>query len=203
MIKHVLLDAMGVLFTVGDDTNELLIPFVQAKNPAAEREEIRTHYHRACLGEISSRAFWEAVGLGGEFPYIETEYLYTQLHINREIYTVLPRLSAKYHLSILSNDVAEWSEVLQQKYLLKAFFSPNVISGSVGLRKPDPAIYRYALTQLQADAGECVFVDDREQNLLPARELGMHVFRFGEQTDADQVPCVSTFSQLCDALDRL
>ena len=163
MIKHVLLDAMGVLFTVGDDTNELLIPFVQAKNPAAEREEIRTHYHRACLGEISSRAFWEAVGLGGEFPYIETEYLYTQLHINREIYTVLPRLSAKYHLSILSNDVAEWSEVLQQKYL----------------------------------------VDDREQNLLPARELGMHVFRFGEQTDADQVPCVSTFSQLCDALDRL
>lgn len=87
MIKHVLLDAMGVLFTVGDDTNELLIPFVQAKNPAAEREEIRTHYHRACLGEISSRAFWEAVGLGGEFPFCRA---FRQNTISRSSQTTLP-----------------------------------------------------------------------------------------------------------------
>ena len=203
MIKNVLFDAMGVLFTVGDDTNQLIIPFVRHKNPAADPDEVRKLLRRASLGEISSQSFWEAVGLGGEFPYIETEYLFTQQHINREIYTVLPRLLEKYHLSILSNDVAEWSEILQQKYRLKSFFSPNVISGSVGLRKPDPAIYRLALTQLQAKGEECVFIDDRESNLFPARELGMHVFRFGEKTDADVFPCVSSFAQLCDALDRL
>jgi epoxide hydrolase-like predicted phosphatase len=48
-----------------------------------------------------------------------------------------------------------------------------VISGEVGLRKPDPAIYRMGAEAIGLDPADCVFVDDLRGNLQPARELGM------------------------------
>jgi putative hydrolase of the HAD superfamily len=52
-------------------------------------------------------------------------------------------------------------------------FDPIVISGEVGLRKPDRAIYELALAQLDVPAQEAVFIDDAEPNLLGARAVGI------------------------------
>lgn len=49
-----------------------------------------------------------------------------------------------------------------------------VISGKVGLRKPDAAIYQHTLELLGLPAERCVFVDDAEANVLGARAVGMH-----------------------------
>jgi FMN phosphatase YigB (HAD superfamily) len=48
-----------------------------------------------------------------------------------------------------------------------------VISGEVDVRKPDPGIYRLALACLGVRAEESLFVDDLEENLVAAREIGM------------------------------
>jgi FMN phosphatase YigB (HAD superfamily) len=50
-----------------------------------------------------------------------------------------------------------------------------VISSQVGLRKPEPAIYRLAAEELAIPPERIVFVDDIAANLQPARELGMAV----------------------------
>ena len=52
-------------------------------------------------------------------------------------------------------------------------FDEIVISGDVGMRKPDPRIYVLAAERLGLPAQEIVFVDDLEHNLVPAREAGM------------------------------
>ncbi|MCD0453000.1 HAD-IA family hydrolase [Actinocorallia sp. API 0066] len=49
-----------------------------------------------------------------------------------------------------------------------------VLSETEGVRKPDPRIYRRALTALGLPASTCVFVDDQEANLPPAQALGIH-----------------------------
>lgn len=46
-------------------------------------------------------------------------------------------------------------------------------SSKVGVRKPEPAIYRMACDQLGVTPGETVFLDDLGINLKPARALGM------------------------------
>jgi putative hydrolase of the HAD superfamily len=51
---------------------------------------------------------------------------------------------------------------------------PVVISGSVGLRKPDPAIFELLLERLGVPAERTVFVDDVKPNVAAATELGMH-----------------------------
>ena len=50
-----------------------------------------------------------------------------------------------------------------------------MISSQVGLRKPEPAIYRLAGDELAVPLGRIVFVDDIAANLQPAHELGMAV----------------------------
>lgn len=52
-------------------------------------------------------------------------------------------------------------------------FSEVVVSAEVGIRKPDSAIYALAAEKLGRAPADCVFVDDVEINLVPARALGM------------------------------
>ncbi|RCV55716.1 HAD family hydrolase [Marinitenerispora sediminis] len=52
-------------------------------------------------------------------------------------------------------------------------FDAVVISGEVGMRKPEPEIFRHALDLLGLPAEECVFIDDIEPNVAAAVELGM------------------------------
>jgi epoxide hydrolase-like predicted phosphatase len=62
----------------------------------------------------------------------------------------------------------EWDEL----------FDAVVISGEVGMRKPEPAIYRYAADKLQVDPAECVFVDDLGPNVKGAVAVGMVGVKF-------------------------
>ena len=52
-------------------------------------------------------------------------------------------------------------------------FDAVVISGEVGMRKPERRIFEYTLEQLQMRPDECVFVDDHDRNIWAAAELGL------------------------------
>ncbi|MGP3911966.1 HAD family hydrolase [Nonomuraea sp. 10N515B] len=52
-------------------------------------------------------------------------------------------------------------------------FDAVVISGEIGMRKPEPRIFHYALGQVGLPGEECVFIDDIEANIVAARALGM------------------------------
>jgi epoxide hydrolase-like predicted phosphatase len=72
--------------------------------------------------------------------------------------------------AMLSNS---WGEDRYDTALLGELFDAWVISGEVGLRKPDPAIYELAAERLGLPLEACVFVDDLPGNLKPALALGM------------------------------
>jgi putative hydrolase of the HAD superfamily len=52
-------------------------------------------------------------------------------------------------------------------------FDHVIESAKIGLRKPDPRIYRMMIEALGVDPGNCVYLDDLGVNLKPAREMGM------------------------------
>jgi putative hydrolase of the HAD superfamily len=52
-------------------------------------------------------------------------------------------------------------------------FDATVISGEVGLHKPQPEIYLLAAERLEVDPAECVFVDDLRENCAGAGAVGM------------------------------
>jgi putative hydrolase of the HAD superfamily len=59
--------------------------------------------------------------------------------------------------------------------LLAELFDDTVISGEVGMRKPEERIFLLAVDRLGISPSECVFVDDIEGNITVARALGFAV----------------------------
>jgi epoxide hydrolase-like predicted phosphatase len=57
--------------------------------------------------------------------------------------------------------------------LLDELFDGIVISGEVGMHKPEPAIYLLGSERIGIPAEECVFVDDLRENCAGAEEVGM------------------------------
>lgn len=71
-----------------------------------------------------------------------------------------------------------------QRDMFDELFDEVVISGEVGLRKPQPEIYLLAAERLRAGPAECVFVDDFKVNAEGATAVGMRGIqhRNAEQT---------------------
>jgi putative hydrolase of the HAD superfamily len=63
---------------------------------------------------------------------------------------------------------------------LRPHFDVFVESSVVGLRKPDPRIYRLACRKLGVEPRETAFLDDIGRNLKAARDLGMATIKVGD-----------------------
>jgi len=170
-VDVVIFDAMGVTFKESDDVNNLLIPFIERECGYEDRGAIRQLYAVASLGCISSKGFWEQVGCG--YPGIERQYLDTQLIVDPDFIPVAERLKSGYVLSMLSNDVSEWSAYLRRRFDLDRLFTSVVISGDYGYRKPDPRLYEILMESLGITSHRCIFIDDQPRNLDTAVRLGI------------------------------
>jgi putative hydrolase of the HAD superfamily len=57
--------------------------------------------------------------------------------------------------------------------LFPELFDAVVISAEVGMRKPEPGIFRLAAELLELEPAECVFIDDIEENIRAAESVGL------------------------------
>lgn len=65
-----------------------------------------------------------------------------------------------------------------------ALFEHVIESSRLGMRKPDPRIYRHACDLLGVAPEDCIYLDDLGINLKPARELGMKTIKVGDAAPA-------------------
>lgn len=99
----------------------------------------------------------------------------------------------------LSNWSAEtWPIMLQQHPHIAALFDGIVISGEVGLIKPDPRIYQLVTDQFELDPSTTLFIDDSAVNTGAADSLGWMTHTF---TSAEQLAAVIDAAGLL-AVDR-
>ncbi|WP_436778302.1 HAD-IA family hydrolase [Yinghuangia sp. YIM S09857] len=75
--------------------------------------------------------------------------------------------------AVLSNSLGREPYDPYAGFDLHGTFDEVVLSAEHGLRKPDPAIFRLVLDKLSVPATQCLFVDDSEDNLAAAYELGL------------------------------
>jgi putative hydrolase of the HAD superfamily len=65
-----------------------------------------------------------------------------------------------------------------------ALFDHVIESSKIGIRKPDPRIYRMMTEALVVDPERCVYLDDLGINLKPARDMGMRTIKVTEPGSA-------------------
>jgi 2-haloacid dehalogenase len=81
-------------------------------------------------------------------------------------------------LYALTNWSAETFPIARQRFDFLAWFDDIVVSGEVGLSKPDPDIFELALERFGLTPAHALFIDDSEANVATARRLGMHAVHF-------------------------
>jgi putative hydrolase of the HAD superfamily len=109
---------------------------------------------------------------------------WSHLELNEELLAYYRTLRDRgIALAICTNNVREWEPRWRGMFPVDELFDVVVDSGFVGVRKPDPPIYRLTLERLGRSAERAVFVDDIEDNVAVARTLGMHGVHF-RGTDA-------------------
>lgn len=90
--------------------------------------------------------------------------------------------SAGHRLYAITNFAAETFALTRRRWDFLAWFDDIVVSGEIKALKPEPEIYRRLLDRNTLAAGDCLFIDDVEENVVGARAVGMRAVRF---TDAE------------------
>jgi putative hydrolase of the HAD superfamily len=198
--KVVILDAMGVMYSIGDDVKDLLCPFIAEKGGISDIDKITSLYMVASLGNLTAIEFWQSAGVA---PNLEDEYL--QRHnLTDGLIEFLEAVNSRGgEVWCLSNDLSEWARKLRDRFKLERYIRGFIISGDVGIRKPDPAIFEHLIRQLNVTAGDAVFVDDNPKNLDSATELGLQTILFnasGENPSHSGYKSVRNFNELLRCL---
>ncbi|HYL81885.1 MAG TPA: HAD family phosphatase [Candidatus Acidoferrum sp.] len=132
-------------------------------------------------GKLSGRTYHRAVmaRLGTEVPYEEFFPMYG------DIFTEIPatcellrHLHGRFPLYLLSDTNEIHFGYVRETVEVLRLFDQFVVSYEVGVMKPDPLIYQEALRRSGLPASACVFVDDREANVLGAARVGIQALQF-------------------------
>lgn len=116
-----------------------------------------------------------------------SEIYFDALDPNEPMIEEMRDLKARgYRMALLTNNVREWEPLWRGMLPVDEIFEVIVDSAFVGIRKPEPAIYELVLERIGGGVGaaDCLFVDDVEDNVATARELGMRAVHFRSSDQA-------------------
>jgi putative hydrolase of the HAD superfamily len=186
MIEAVIWDFGGVLTTSPFETfarfeieRGLPADIIRRTNASNHLENAWAKFERA---EVDLEAFdqlfaTESLALGAEVRGKDVLPLLAG-DLRLEMVEALRRVTTKFKTGCITNNLpphALGSMGGRSIYVAEAMalFDHVIESAKIGLRKPDPRIYRMMVEALGVDPTNCVYLDDLGVNLKPARDLGM------------------------------
>jgi putative hydrolase of the HAD superfamily len=186
MVEAVIWDFGGVLttspfaaFARFEREHGLPADIIRRTNAANHLENAWAKFERA---EVDIEAFdqlfaEESLALGAEvrgknvLPLLAGD-------LRPEMVEALKRVGANFKTGCITNNLPAngiGSKDGRSLYIAEVMvlFNHVIESAKIGLRKPDPRIYRMMVEALDVDPNNCVYLDDLGVNLKPAREMGM------------------------------
>jgi putative hydrolase of the HAD superfamily len=186
MLEAVIWDFGGVLttspfeaFTRFESGRGLPVGIIRRTNAANHLENAWAKFERA---EVDIEAFdrlfaAESLVLGAEVRGRDVLPLLSG-DLRPEMVEALKRIKTRFKTGCITNNLpanAIGSAGGRTLYIAEvmALFDHVIESAKIGLRKPDPRIYRMMVEALGVDPKRCVYLDDLGVNLKPARAMGM------------------------------
>jgi putative hydrolase of the HAD superfamily len=186
MIEAVIFDFGGVLttspfeaFARYESERGLPADIIRRTNAANHLENAWAKFERA---EVDLDAFdglfaAESLAFGAEVRGRDVLPLLSG-DLRPEMVQALRRIKARFKTGCITNNLpnnAIGSASGRTLYVAEvmALFDHVIESAKIGLRKPDPRIYRMMVEALGVDPKNCVYLDDLGVNLKPARDMGM------------------------------
>lgn len=192
-ISVIIFDLGGVVLTNdwSRDYHELLGKFSEAFNATIDglHKGWKAHFP-FFVGETTEDEFWRDFleAARAKNPDIrKAKRLWRKYQSPLEnMLVLLKKLKERYRLAALTNLSREWTDFKREKFGLDGYFTLIVSSGYAGVSKPDRRAYENVVKELKERPENCLYIDDRGENLGPARELGMKTMLFTGQKDLER-----------------
>ncbi|WP_053367942.1 HAD family hydrolase [Bacillus sp. FJAT-27245] len=193
-VKVIFFDAGGILFDTfikGDDrirrlleargyrradidlaierAKEIPMPFVTTW---LEEESYFKHYYGTIARELGASELMEELFFCAHYA--------NHCELFPEADEVLEDLYSRYRLAVISNATPSMDWVFDRLGIRK-YFHTIILSAHVKTEKPDEAIYKLALERLQAESRDCIFIDDKLENVESASRVGMRAFHLDRE----------------------
>lgn len=189
MIKAVIFDVGGVLIRTPDRSSRLAW---ERRLGLAEWESEAVVFNgeigtKAQRGQITDAQLWTWVGRRLDLTEAQLAEFRRDFwagdRLDQELIGYIRSLRPEYQTAIISNATDALRDKLKHEYPIADAFDLIVVSAEEGKIKPDAAIYQRTLDKLGRTPEETVFVDDSLENVLAARDLGMHAIHFNVRLD--------------------
>jgi putative hydrolase of the HAD superfamily len=164
------------------------------------KEALRTGRLTETFHELNFEATPELVSVLS-YEYIEHLASYNALF--EGAIEVLEYLYAKYELHIITNGFEEVQYRKMESSFISKYFKHIITSERVGVKKPNPAIFNFAMQLSGAKSSESIMIGDNfEADILGAKSVGMQtVFcDFNGEIATEEVITISKLKQLKDIL---
>lgn len=181
----VALDGMGVLYGTAADIDDVLVPFCFEKGSPLTADEIATRARQLSLGRIEPSAFWQLVQVPGDPNQLDDEYLAKHALKPGVVKFLRSLRDREVRVACLTNDSATWARKLRQRHSLDTLVDPWVVSGAVGVRKPDRPIFEVLRRLTGQPPANILIVDDQLDILDAARTLGYRTAWFAPDAAAE------------------
>jgi HAD superfamily hydrolase (TIGR01549 family) len=177
-----------------------------------EREEIEITCHerfRRTLARMKLLAAIDPGELAEQLTRLHMAGIRSVTYAPAENCEAVRRIAKRFRLGLLSNfDDSRTGREIVSDSGVGDLFESIVISADVGLRKPNPAIFRRMLEMLKLDAPEVLFVGDTaREDVLGACRAAMPVVWISDGNAAlpEGIPqpnyTITKLPELCDLLD--
>jgi putative hydrolase of the HAD superfamily len=197
MIEAVIWDFGGVLttspfeaFARFEAQRGLPADIIRRTNASNHWENAWAKFERA---EVDLEAFdrlfaAESLALGAEVRGKDVLPLLSG-DLRPDMVEALRRVRTKFKTGCITNNLpanAIGSASGRSLYVAEVMvlFNHVIESAKIGLRKPDPRIYRMMVQALGVDPKNCVYLDDLGVNLKPARDMGMKTIKVVDASHA-------------------
>ncbi|TAN63451.1 HAD family phosphatase [bacterium] len=181
----------GVIFDIGGvliDFDHMLICERLAKDcgltPADVYAKIFTSGIEADYdtGALSTDEFLSAVcrAITLNMPRAELSEIWCGIFSEKkDVTSIIRSIHGKTRLMLLSNTNELHFEYARKKFpVLDSLFEPKFLSFEIGLRKPDPAIYKKVIELTCLNSKDLVYIDDRQDYVDAAQAAGLPSERF-------------------------
>jgi putative hydrolase of the HAD superfamily len=186
MIKTIIFDIGGVV--THTDFKAIYSGFARRIGIAPEVviEYHKTHLAELLLGTITPERFWQDMRDAGGNPTLDFEKIWIDeglkhREINNGLLALIEKLRKHYSVGTLTN-LTPSRMLIDEKFDIYSHFDYAVLSCVEHLKKPDPAFYRIALARADAQPDEAIFIDDREEPVAAAEQMGIKgiLYRYPE-----------------------
>ncbi|MCD7723646.1 MAG: HAD-IA family hydrolase [Clostridiales bacterium] len=114
-----------------------------------------------------------------------------------------------YVTGVITNGPSVLQHHKMEKSGLSCYCDIVVVSGDIGIDKPDPEIFKYTSSRLKLECGQCVYVGDHPVNdIAAAQNAGMHPVRmnhgwFKGKNLTPGVPVIENLSELIGCINSM